>query len=148
MQSEKVIEIEEEPACSTSSQPSTPRKLLRDAIVNTIKLPLSEINKKALENSNRKRKRIQAIQGEVLTNDDSIERMQLEAESRKTKQLANVTKKLKHKIDFERDTSHESEGEDTSDDDDAQCKFCSRWWSVYKGKRGDSLDNAIYAMSI
>lgn len=54
MQSEKVVGADQEggwkwleqPTCSTSSQPDTPRKLLHHAIVNKIKHTYSEINSK------------------------------------------------------------------------------------------------------
>ncbi len=93
---EKCIEGDEDdqPQPSTSStQDTTPdnvlaspsRRILREAIVNAIAPTPSAETKLALQNSRRKRKRVQATHGEVLTTDQVAEHLRLEAKERKEK---------------------------------------------------------------
>ena len=65
--------------------PDTPRKLLRKPIIAAVTPSPSEETQSAMENSKRKRKRVQAKVGEVLISADVIERCRKEGEERSKK---------------------------------------------------------------
>lgn len=56
----------------------SPYKDLKQAIINVISPPLSQLTQEALKNSKSKRKRVQAKEGEVLTSPEVAKRLQLE----------------------------------------------------------------------
>ena len=60
----------------------SPKRKLREAIVNAIAPPMSESTAKAITSSNRKRKRIQASVGEILTSEEAVKRLKCEAKTR------------------------------------------------------------------
>ena len=68
---------------------------------------------------------MQATHGEFLTSEHTIERMRLEAESRKSKVPKPKTAKR---------LAPESKSEA---EDDVKCKFCPNWWASYKDKNGE-----------
>ena len=88
VRAEKIIEVGEEHPWSSQAceeEPVTPRKLLREAIVCAIAPPLSAENQHCVENSAKRRKRVQAKYGEVMTSEDVVERLRLEEIARKEK---------------------------------------------------------------
>ena len=77
--------------CNAPIQPGnaeSPRKLLRQAIINAVTPSPSDSTKSAMANSHRKRKRVQAKAGEVLTDDEVVERLRKEEIARKTKKAS------------------------------------------------------------
>ena len=71
-------EPDAEQSTANSQEPNTPRKLLRECIVNAITPPLSAENRQCVEQSKKRRKRIQAEYGEVMTSSVAVERLRLE----------------------------------------------------------------------
>eukprot|EP00795_Rhopilema_esculentum_P011062 gene11062-19921_t len=72
--------------CNAPIQPGNAeshRKLLRQAIINAVTPSPSDSTKSAMANSHRKRKRVQAKAGEVLTDDEVVERLRKEEIARK-----------------------------------------------------------------
>ena len=65
--------------------PSTksPRKLLREAIISTISPEMSHANQTAVQDSDKKRKKVQAKVGEVLTTEEVCKRLKREGKERK-----------------------------------------------------------------
>lgn len=82
----------DKPVISDDSILESPLKDLKRAILNTLSPPISDINKKAVENSKRKRKRIQAKIGEVLTEAAVVQRLEGENEDRIRKKTKKVPK--------------------------------------------------------
>lgn len=70
----------------TTPTPDTPRKLLRDSIIHVISPEPSESTVAATKQKARKRARVQASKGEVLTNSEVVQRLKTEAEKRLAKQ--------------------------------------------------------------
>ena len=80
VRAERIIGQQDEEQSSSSGQAEETmlRKLLQEAIVNAIAQPLPEENRQCLENSKRKKKRVQAKHGQVLTEEEAVERLHQE----------------------------------------------------------------------
>ena len=137
---------------STSSTPdrdvtpgvaSPSRIILSEAIVNAIAPKPSADTELALKNSRRKRKRVQAEHGEVLTTEQVAERLRQEAEERKAKaakkkQKKSATKKVPattKRLSFGQENGSRSSDEEVEesesadeDEDDTRCVNCNRLW--------------------
>ena len=74
------------PSSQEESAVNTLRKLLCKTIIETIAPPMSHATKDAVANSNRKRKRVQAKAGEVLTSSEVLKRLEIEEEDGQKKQ--------------------------------------------------------------
>ncbi len=122
--------------------------ILREAIVNTIAPTPSAETKFALQNSRRKRKRVEATHGEVLTTDQVAERLRLETEERKEKdskgkgrkkataeKKSSATTRRSSIAQYEDSESDDEEEDD--DEDDNSCVVCHRLWRKYKGSKDD-----------
>ena len=83
--------------------PDTPRKLMRKAVIEAVTPSPSEQTKAAMLNSKKKRKRVQARVGEVLTSDDVVERLRKEHVEREEKRSKNEKKitSNKRQLSFE-----------------------------------------------
>ena len=81
--------------------PDTPRKILREAIILAITPSPSEETKAAMVNSKKKRKRVQAKAGEVLTAEDVIKRLKEEESAREEKKKKKETKNKAGQSNFQ-----------------------------------------------
>ena len=81
--------------------PDTPRKTLREAIILAITPSPSEETKAAMVNSKKKRKRVQAKAGEVLTAEDVIKRLKEEESAREEKKKKKETKNKAGQSNFQ-----------------------------------------------
>lgn len=105
------------------SQPPTPRKQLCRSILKVISPTASQETSDAQLNAKRKRKRVQATCGEVLTTEEVVKRLRLEEESRLAKASKASTSKPKRGrpksvskvsvVNVEISDSSASEGEDS-----------------------------------
>ena len=124
---------------------SPSRIILRQAIINAIAPSPSAETELALKNSKRKRKRVQASHGEVLTTEQVAKRLRLEAEERKNKKgRRNKPKEApeaKKKLTFgeEDSASSDNEVEKSGDEDmdNTRCMICNRLWRDYKGSKNE-----------
>ena len=80
---EKCQNVLEDP--TTPDDIGNPRRILREAIFSAIAPTPSAETITALENSKKKRKRVQASSGELLTCDEVVERLRIEEEERVVK---------------------------------------------------------------
>eukprot|EP00794_Sanderia_malayensis_P019809 gene19809-21749_t len=90
----KIVDVSMEHQLSQTA-PDTPRKLMKEAVIAAVTPSPSEQTKLAMLNSKKKRKRVQAKIGEVLTADDVVERLrieQVEREQTKSKKQAKIVK--------------------------------------------------------
>ena len=80
VRAERIIGQQDKEQSSSSGQAEEAmlRKLLQEAIVNAIAQPFPEENRQCLENSKRKKKRVQAKHGQVLTEEEAVERLHQE----------------------------------------------------------------------
>jgi hypothetical protein len=148
VRAEKILDggvDEQQPTTSQSGEeePATPRKLLRNAIVQAIVPPLSAENEKCVSNQKKRRKRVQAKHGEIMTSAEAVERLRLEEidrkEKAKKKKDAEKTgpppskkKKVPAKMVLELSDPEEEESSD-EEQADALCVKCRRRWQTYKG---------------
>jgi hypothetical protein len=89
----KIIGKERETySLSTSSSENSPIKKLKAAVFDVLTPPLSNLTKSAIQNGKSRRRRIQAVAGEVFTEDTARKRLYNEMQS---KQHQNTGKKAK-----------------------------------------------------
>jgi hypothetical protein len=75
------------------SSPPTPRTALRKALVTALGPNQSKMTKQALAQQREKRKRVQKVEGECLTDDQAIQRLKKEDEERLQKKKTKAQKK-------------------------------------------------------
>ena len=120
--------------CVTDS----PRRALKEA--NAIAPQPSDETTKAMEIAKKKRKRVQAKDGEVLTTPAVLKQLKDEAEIRACKLTARRVKSqrnlLKQMEDAKDDDEENNEGD--NGEESTACLVCGRLWKTYT-KRGEWL---------
>ena len=131
---EKCVAEADDIIVETEPGADTPRKALRQAIINAIAPPPSKDTEKALENAKKKRKRVQAKSGEVLTTPTVLQRLKDEAEARSAKQKEKKEKLRKNLLKKIEEDEEDVESESEEEEDNTTCSLCGQLWRKYTKK--------------
>lgn len=131
--SSQITSLSQSQECMSQSTISSPFKDLKCAILSAISPKPSDFTSACMNNLKRKRKRVQASTGEVLTNEDVLERLKMESEKR------NELKDKKMKLMKKKKSSHSVEiiGKETAKCmSTKQCVTVGAWVkALYLGKK-------------